>query len=123
MTPNEIIAALEVGEGPDRGLDLAIAEVIKLRHGSLGDWDWRPEDTCPHYTGSLDAAMTLVPEGYGWSVSQPQNIHLAPEMGDAWETAQVWSHFGGDEQWFSTIKQPARALCAAALKARMEERG
>src|SRR3546814_1218729 len=30
-------------------------------------------DDVPHYTASLDAAMTLVPEGMSWSVTDPAN--------------------------------------------------
>ena len=69
----------------------------------------------PHYTTSIDAALTLVPEGaWDWSVheyltSSYQNRALA-KVGPAVEDRHV--HGSG--------RKPALALCIAALKARAE---
>lgn len=66
----------------------------------------------PHYTTSLDAALTLVPEGYTWEVSSPMfltDLERKP-------AAFVWppSRCGGPKPYGAT---PALALCVAALKA------
>ena len=55
---SELIERLEKATGPDRELDHAILCMI----------DPRVKGTCPmhydpHYTASIDAALTLVPEG------------------------------------------------------------
>ncbi len=91
--------------------------------------DWREDDDVqeytfrtgfdwpPHYTTSLDSALTLVPEGWGWLV-------------EVWQREESWAQivrrpkgstkpsgvFEGAE-----AKSPALALCIAALKARRRE--
>ena len=60
----------------------------------------------PHYTTSLDAAMTLVPDGYG-AVSASLNERGASSM-------RI-----GHPYVFGNGATPALALCIAALKARM----
>jgi hypothetical protein len=72
--------------------------------------------TAPTYTASLDAAMTLVPEGLAWTLGQ--NVHhrhwqvsvnALDEDGAPFSVAH-----GGDGDVRTT---PALALCAAALRA------
>ena len=72
-----------------------------------------PDDIPPHFTTSLDCALTLVPEGWGWLV-------------EVWQREESWAQvvcrpkgstkpsgiFEGAE-----AKSPALALCIAALKA------
>lgn len=42
-----LIDTIEAAEEGSRELDILIAKTLKLdMGGSLGDWDWRPEDTC-----------------------------------------------------------------------------
>lgn len=60
--------------------------------------------TIPRYTSSLDAALTLVPEGWDWAVFRT-NGGL---------TVHAWC--GSRDDVFA--ETPALALCAAALKAR-----
>jgi hypothetical protein len=60
------------------------------------------------YTASLDAAVTLVPEGVDWS--------LQVEPGDT-IMASVWLD---DDGVHSCANSPALALCAASLRARAE---
>lgn len=77
-------------------------------------WTLRPgmtgEDSPPPYTASLDAAVTLVPEGIEWNITNLYGIAQA-EVGlnfsdGNWQTGR---HKGG---------HLALALCAAALRAR-----
>lgn len=73
------------------------------RNGPAGTW----EDELPHYTTSIDCALTLVPEGEFWSVG-PDYDHEGGYTGQ-WE-ANVASWVTGNS--------PALALCIAALQAR-----
>lgn len=69
------------------------------------------------YTASLDAAMTLVPEGWGWLVSQPNAKAIAsgllkrdtPVMGEV--------QYGCDLRFAMAAATPALALTAASLRA------
>lgn len=100
----ELIERIEGAEGPSRELD---AEIIKLvSRGVLDGEYW----TLPAYTASLDAAMTLVPEG--WNVG----IFLR----HAWlrQNAQVWHRGIEASTKHGNAATPALALAAAALKAR-----
>lgn len=72
------------------------------------------DDLCPRYTASLDAAMTLVPEG------------LRPVITTLGEKpiARLWSGDRSDVISRAEATTPALALCAAALRARdMESDG
>jgi hypothetical protein len=72
-------------------------------------------------TASLDAAMGLVPEGWGWLVSQPNAKAIAsgvlkvdtPVLGEV--------QFGYDQRYAVAAATPALALCAAALRARASQ--
>ena len=114
----ELAERCEAATGPDRKLDMAIVHALS---GVLGE-PW-PEatgmrmveacdsfedsrDTVARYTASLDAAMTLVPEGWIWDVTS---------TGTAWVMED-----GGDPQLFGDAATPALALCAAALRAKEE---
>jgi hypothetical protein len=112
--PTTLLALAERCEqaaGPDRELDAEIALAAGWErkwndsdkpHGwywRRGDYSWTAEmeGIPPNYTASLDAAVTLVPEGCGWMV-----------MGNAAKVGR----------WPSRGATPALALCAAALRAR-----
>lgn len=92
-------------EGPDREIDRAIAEAIGIGwYYSQGNPEFR-------YTASLDAAMSLVPEGCTWNLSVGRVAIV-----------QVTDCTGGPTvappDFEAHAATPAIALCAAALKAR-----
>lgn len=113
---------VEKATGPDRELDAAIYMLLnphmKPVTGSVGRF-YDPQKTTmlgaqkyhiaggatavgKSYTASLDAAMTLVPEGW---------FKLHPDSLKGWAALGIvgpWSH----------AATPALALCAAALRAR-----
>jgi hypothetical protein len=67
-----LIDALEREAGPDWKLDEAIARKLGWRGGN-GSWHAPGDDNSdppyvsfPHYTGSIDAANTLLPSGFWW---------------------------------------------------------
>lgn len=100
----ELIERIEGAEEGSRELDYAIAQsvgLIQSKDGAVhfGQW-W------PYYTASLDAAMTLVPEGCKWQVST--------EEPGPW----AWVGEPGSDIPAIMAATPALALAAAALKAR-----
>ena len=71
MTPVELITALEAATGPSRDLSNRVAEAVGWVHREnvKNDFKWLSPNgqaylVPPHFTASLDAAMTTVPEGY-----------------------------------------------------------
>ena len=95
----ELASRIDAATGPDRELDLAIALAV-------GDETWAEPDRAKlYYTASLDAAMSLVPEGLIWLVQY--RIRVYAEVG----------------RCFATAATPSLALTAAALRAIAKERG
>lgn len=92
----------EKATGPDREIDLAIWRMVDPRAAEMEAEGRAPLRWLHCYTESLDAAMTLVPEGYDWAVFRTNGgltIH-------AWCGDRV-DHFG---------ETPALALTAASLR-------
>lgn len=137
MTLDDLIALLEKAEAPSRELDQAIHLLVlpddlaskiirgdmKVHEWSLGAGGicWRSDSgssggTWPvrHYSSSIDAALTLVPEG-------------ANCFGFDCESGETRAYFSRNRvasgHWYCSAdhKSPAIALCIAALKARKEQ--
>jgi hypothetical protein len=143
----ELAERCEKAAGPDRELDAQIIEALGyhrtvegsyytgpiLRYygkGPIGEVGRLKKLTIPKFTASLDAAMTLVPEG--WRAGFEENASC-DEPGKAY--AWVWpfeSNYDPDWQMGQEGQQgnpdaqkgyaatPALALCAAALRARSQ---
>jgi hypothetical protein len=118
----DLIARLEKATRPDRVLDADIWESVGRAPVGQGfyrgssEWDrhlWFapnlsvPIESPPSYTSSIDAALTLVPEGWEWALHAEGGLYRV-EMGDP---------MIGLEGEHETA--PAIALCIAALKARL----
>jgi hypothetical protein len=107
MQLTDLIERLEKVTGPDYSLGQDIGRVLNLRQryehpGSLNE-SW------PNYTGSLDAAMTLLPESQAFLMGRTHQRLYWVEMPGPLASNQ----FRGG----SAISLPI-ALCIAALKAR-----
>lgn len=115
---DELIKKLERAECGSRELDGAIlcadrltefvawdgAGVVFRNNGSIRH---TRADRVPHYTTSLDAALTLVESHLSWLVRTDGVF------------AQVWEPKGlGHGHWDAMAHTPPVALCIAALKAR-----
>lgn len=100
MTISEIIKRLEAGE-TGRAINIAIAGWV----GTLVKTGWAVPNF-PEYTTSLDAALTLVPEG------SYAKLQIGRE-GSGW----AWVEMAENEA-VGYAKSPALALCLAALRAR-----
>jgi hypothetical protein len=110
MTRDELIAALEAATGPDRALDQAIWAVIAgWSYPLVGAAVYDFAQNGANYTESVEAAITLVPEGEGWEIDfGPNSTSAKPDV--IWWCASV-----GIED--ATASTPAIAVCIAALKA------
>lgn len=104
---NDLIERLEKATGPDRELDAEIM-YLEIERGAGIEITRTPEltATANPYTASIDAALTLVPEGWAWRV-------------DCWEAATAKVFIPEKRHHYSWHgKNPAIALCIAALRAR-----
>jgi hypothetical protein len=123
MTPHasgDLIERLEKATGPDRELGIAVCAACKVRVSGYGRTDeihakaWIAVNGDP--TGSLDAAMELMPE---------PNVE-----GDKGRVVETRFDFGRSMFW-ATVNYdhhgrgatPAIALCIAALRARDAQAG
>jgi hypothetical protein len=115
MTYDEVIVKLQAASTPSDHLDFAVAEAV----GTLEE----PDDGvygAPGYTYSLDAALSLVPEG--WRV---QNMHGEADdwFAELCDRDPSHPHCRAAVSWDQSNSKtwgtwPALALCIAALKAR-----
>ncbi len=109
----DLIARIESADGPSRELDEAIERAVgrytAFQHYTLGDDD-TPDYVPTRYTASIDAALTLVPDGALWSAETWDTNGIYPKH----VRASVWVQ-GAPRCYAAT---PALALAAAALKAR-----
>ena len=103
----ELAERCEAATGPDLKLERDIRKALGLYH-SVSAAKCR-------FTRSLDAAMTLVPEGVSFAVGKGIETELGGSATDyAWCGSKAVPH-EGPYAWAAT---PALALCAAALRAR-----
>jgi len=114
----QLAAECERVVAPSREIDASI-------HAALGgDQRRRALATLgpfgPSYTSSLDAAMTLVPEGWDGALYLATDTHKPSVQ---LETPAMRSAFSMDYEGVNgTAETLALALCAAALRAQSESR-
>ena len=128
MTDRATLLALaercEQAAGPNNGLDAEIALAIGYTHERRGTeracW-WRTpagqqlayvgyKNHPPFFTGSLDAAVTLVPEGWIYELGRG-------ESGTSRSLCRMSDELGIWTGW-AVAATAALAICAAALRAR-----
>jgi hypothetical protein len=114
--PTTLLALAERCEqatGPDKELDFTI-DGFMLKHGPETDRIRNPRYVLP-YTASLDAAVTLVPEGCDW------HCQSNPSVNACWASVSPMKFDSKLQEWGSGMRRAsttALALCAAALRAR-----
>lgn len=126
MTPVSTLLELakraEEATGPDCCLDFCIYEALGNEYemiGKFGVWkragaQWpATADSVPPYTASIDAALTLVPEGWRKSIIDADNGNAIVEL---WQDE-------GDGEVGAQAATAALALVAASLRARSSEQG
>lgn len=113
MDNQKLSARVEALEGPCRECDCLIENTLGLAKFErdprviYGDAYYNRVEPKP-YTASLDAAMSLVPEGY-W------HGYMTSDVGF---TAHCFEQVVDSPYCTASAATPALALCAAALKAR-----
>ena len=129
MTLAALIAKLEAAPEGSDALDREIATVCGIEwspdeDGQFGGYNILPR-RC-RFTSSLDAALTLVPEGWRvfelceWAGIPPCGWHCVLDVRDLVTPQRVSAGLPADNDDRETkqIRTPALALCIAALKAR-----
>jgi hypothetical protein len=120
----DLAARCEAGE-PSPLLDVAIARAIGWTTAQFGALIWRDTHhndrgiAPPKFTSSLDAAVTLVPEG--WHTSLVMQHMLRRES--AWECALRRDRNGDCEQGFAKTEILSRVAAALRAKAAMLREG
>ena len=131
--PIALIARLEAATGPDRELDARLHAVRNPTwrstlaffrwaaiqpNGQMTDTTaWRfMQEKAPPYTSSIDSALTLVPEGWGWKAESNLGFGHTVTVG----------HVGANKLYdrpegWGEAATPALALCIASLKARASQ--
>lgn len=127
MTIDELITRLETATGPDRELDAAIKYVhaahLLAAGAPAGDirvaTNGNLYDVPLEYTGSLDAAIRLVPEGWKFSVTTERHASFLPYSAYAEVMDRDWPDppAGYGVSYDGYAETPSLALCTAALKA------
>jgi hypothetical protein len=107
----ELASRCEAATGPERELDIAIGQAV-------GTWPAAPNTFKfpKRYTASLDAAMTLVPEGWGYCIEQ-ERPSRAPEACLSPPDSEPWGHGSIDAE----AATAPLAIVAAALRALAEK--
>jgi len=102
----DLIKKLEAATEGSREFDAKVAEVIGFFDGQRASYSLNI-DLIPYYTTSIDAALTLVPEGWSrpW-IKRHNGHHWSVELHQP-STERQGRH-----------KELPLALCIAALKAR-----
>jgi len=109
----ELAERVEKAEGPDEDLDQAIGTL--LWQDQTDEEPRNVFDCYQRYTASLDAAMTLVPEGAAWTAQQGMDPDRTA-FGAVTLPSPAPDIPPPDFQVFAAT--PALALTAAALRAR-----
>ena len=116
---SDLIERLEALSGPDREVDAEIALATGWMQIKT-DWFrpksadiWHHKSELPRYTASIDAAMTLVSEGW-----YPQIGKLSAE---SWQANMGQANRGNGVNAYAAAL--AIALCIAALRARSADNG
>lgn len=111
---------LREATGPSRELDgLIWAEVLPAIEPLIPHWSREQRESLfPPYTSSVDAALTLIPEGLTWGAqNNPPAASIFDKKGNAillWENIEIAGKH-------VTAATPALAICLAAILARKGE--
>lgn len=113
----ELAARAESATGPDRELDVAIHIALDVPNGNRAENVSKLGPFGPAYTASIDAAMSLVPEGAWLELKGPRRyLHIPTSSPNFWSAYLAsFNHEGDRMRWGAT---PALAIVASALRAR-----
>ena len=138
---DDLIARLEAASEGSRELDAEISAALHICPPQSPDWlrNWDgpyvvfglgrvavQHSNCergvnwlaPNFTTSLDAALTLVPEGYDYGFSFSKQHGLEAWVQKPFKQSECFQGYAPDGDM--TNKTSAKSVCVAALKARGE---
>lgn len=125
MTPtilNDLADRVEAAEAASRDLDRAIELALDPTLVNPPVWV-----TLPMFTASLDAAMSLVPEGWDWLIRNDADEKFAHVTKDFQSVCEVsggkWVDRSTGLSSYAYAKTTALALTAASLRAIAKEEG
>jgi hypothetical protein len=72
----------------------------------------------PHYTTSIDAALTLVPEGCWWTLNASGYVNIWKPGGNLLDDEPISTTWPADQDEAERKMSPAIGICIAALEAR-----
>lgn len=110
---NDLADRVEAASGADRELDRTIKEFVGHAWDYAAEWPRDGQPIAFPYTASIDAAITLVPEGYKWKI-------MCSDF-DGY-LCEIWTDGTPEYEHVSRAATPALALTAAALRARAQEK-
>ena len=106
---NDLISRLSAATGPSRKLDGEISETVKWTRSYY-------YQEPPRYTESIDAALTLMPEGYGFMIRYHETAAGMRAI------CSLLGSNGDPDTWDVKAITPAIALVIACLKAKEESK-
>ncbi len=118
----DLVTRLEAAETGSRRLDFLIAQAIDP--GNSAHWEgqfkriWATKEDkiddigLPHHTTSIDAALTLVPEGWSGYLA-----FETPSPGSDTVASARLFYTAEDPKYYGVAATPALALAIAAMKA------
>jgi len=115
-----LAARVEAATGADRELDREIDRALfpqYWRRSETGSWFSNYVHRPPAFTASLDAAASLVPEGWAYHIAVRPWFDVFQAKGSVWAFGQRVASFT------ASAATPALALTAAALRALAQEVG
>jgi hypothetical protein len=137
VSPAELIARLEAAKEGSGELDSLVSETVFAAAGRGGMRLRTPEPVgrgaplaelgadgrVRRYSRSLDAALTLVPEGWSWQIRVIRRSPLPVPINRAVVAHDRTGLVLASEHCEAEAQTPALALCIAALRARAAQAG
>ncbi len=112
-----LIERVEAAEGPDRDLDYDIADAVlgsvkpPLRRGH-----------CEKYTASADAALTVVPDGWGFTIVHHPGFPIQAAVREyQFSDGKYWTSGTMHQSGMVKAATPALAILSAALRTRLTQ--
>lgn len=123
MELEELAERCEQAEGPDRELDIAIHNALRIMRKSYQTAHYKPRNA-KAVTATIDAALTLSPTGWRFTIRQHETgafarLQSADFKSETWGKGEDWiTEVVAGEEAAGEARTAALAICAAALRAR-----
>lgn len=120
----ELIAKLEKASEPDRGLFWDCFDAC-WADGREHEF-WMRFSKLVEYEAWTDAALTILPEGWHWSLKHDRDCAPPNDKAHAIVSLVSWDKRDDEAEFYKSSealhRHPAIALCIAAIRARAEQK-